>query len=170
MINITEVLGTDAQITGAEKNQICFVCTGNTCRSPMAAALFNHFNSDANRIAVSAGIAAYDSPISKNARTALTNRGIASMQNNDFDNHRARRISEKIIAASSQVIAMTINHSLTLISMYPEYASKIFTMPQSISDPYGLSLQVYEKCLAEIESCLQILFDFPAAESKGGTE
>jgi Protein-tyrosine-phosphatase len=167
MKNNTAVLEHGEKTADSDINQICFVCTGNTCRSPMAEALFNHFNSDANRKAVSAGIAAYDSPISKNARTALINRGIPSTKDNDYDNHRARRINEKIIAESSQIIAMTINHSLTLISMYPEYASKIFTMPSSISDPYGLSLKVYEDCLSEIKACLMTLFNFPEAEQNG---
>ena len=62
---------------------LLFVCTGNTCRSPMAAAMFNFLFPERNAFAVSAGLCADGSPISENAKEALRRRGVpCTVENN----------------------------------------------------------------------------------------
>lgn len=154
--------------TAPQIEKICFVCTGNTCRSPMAEALFNHFNRDRARRAISAGLAAYGSPISQYAKAALWKRGVKPSPSNNYEHHISRRIDEATVAACAQIIAMTGTHAMALMTAYPQYASKIFVMPHDISDPFGGDEIVYERCLAEIETCLREIFPLESDEERNG--
>ena len=133
-----------------------FVCTGNTCRSPMAAALFNALWQHRG-IAVSAGFSSDGSPISENAVLALRDRGIESCGKNDYENHVSRRITEEMIASAKVVIGISSRHTMALISAFPQYAEKIVSLGE-ISDPYGGDLERYKRCLADIEAAEAAMF------------
>ena len=149
---------------------VCFVCTGNTCRSPMAEALVNDMMSekpicsacDIDRMlnrkqvrATSAGLMAFGAPIAPNAVRALENAGVFCTQNNDYRQHRSRTIDEDILESSDLIICMTGLHAMQLLSEFPSYASKITSMPKDISDPYGGDPAVYDACLAEIKQGIE---------------
>ena len=141
-----------------------FVCTGNTCRSPMAAALFNALWSRRG-IGASAGLAASGSPISENARLALERRGIEATSTNDYAAHVSRQVSEDLIRRAARVYAISRRHQTALISAFPEYAEKIFALPVDIADPYGGDLATYEACLRDIEAALTAEFGEPDGAS-----
>lgn len=151
----------------ADKQIILFVCTGNTCRSPMCAALFNGLFAGENQPlwADSCGLAADGSPISQNAVTALIHRGIKSEAGNDYIAHISKPVTEEQMKKAAMVVGMTGRHAMELMFRYPAYASKISAMPTDISDPYGGDITVYENCLREIESALREAF-LPNKESK----
>lgn len=156
---------TDSCILEAEKGLfedalpelILFVCTGNTCRSPMAAALFNHLYGE-DKIAVSAGLAADGGLISTNAVYALRQREIPSTEKNDYENHRSRTVTAEMMKAAERVIGISARHAVALIAAFPEYAEKIEAMPSDISDPFGGSKEDYVQCLKNIEEAEKILF------------
>ena len=130
---------------------ILFVCTGNTCRSPMAEALFNHIYGSDDIKASSRGIYADGiSQISKNAKQALWEKGI------DF-NHTSKPLLLEDISNADYVVGITANHAKNIISLFPDFADKVFAMPIDISDPYGQDIDVYRECRDQIELCVKII-------------
>ena len=145
----------------AKKKKIVFVCTGNTCRSPMAAALLN----DKMRmreicsamgdsapcqeiVATSAGLyPAVGTPISAQAATALAKAGVVALPGNDYTAHRARAVSEALLNEADEVVAITGAHAMELMMRFPQYAAKISTLPVDIADPYGGDVARYTACL-----------------------
>lgn len=130
---------------------ILFVCTGNTCRSPMAQAIFNSLAVGTELSACSCGIYGDGiSPISKNAKSALAEIGI------EFE-HISAPISKELIKNADFIVGMTSNHARNIIALFPEYADKVYAMPMDISDPYGGNIETYRSCRDEIEICVKQL-------------
>jgi len=134
---------------------ILFVCTGNTCRSPMAEALLKHYGKETHQ-AKSAGVFAMPGEgASRNAITALGKRGIET-------NHSSQLVSIELLDWSTNVLSMTSSHKQMLISHFPQYKDKIYTLHEyvngnekDISDPYSGSLERYENTLNELEELIQ---------------
>ena len=152
---------------------VCFVCTGNTCRSPMAAAMLN----DKTRIppvcsmgdiekllntkkirATSAGLFATGAPIAPNAIEALERAGVRSLPDNPYREHISRTLDIDTVEACDLIIGMTGTHVMHLMAAFPAYASKICGMPADIPDPYGGDGAVYDACLAAIAQGLSEMF------------
>lgn len=153
---------------------VLFVCTGNTCRSPMAAAVLNDIAkspkitdmSDAVKLfdckrvrAISAGLASYGDPISENAVRALVEDGIESTPDNDYKNHISRPVNPELIKKADLIVGITASHMMALVSAFPEFAMKIVAMPKSISDPYGQDIEVYREALEEIKEGVRKIYD-----------
>ncbi len=141
---------------------ILFVCTGNTCRSPMAQGMFQKMleGRKDNYSVNSAGIFAHpSSEIANYANKQLKNRGI------DFSGRKAVQVTAGIIENADIVFTMTDNQRRMLVEGFPYAADKIHMLGDytnrggDVSDPYGGSEAVYEKCAIEIEEMLYILAD-----------
>ncbi len=116
---------------------ILFVCTGNTCRSPMACALAQAAGVDAQ----SAGIRACDgAPASPLAIRA------AKLHGADLTGHQARTLDEAMMREAEEVWVMTEGHEAALNMMFPEYSRKVSVLWPPIPDPYGGDERTYEKC------------------------
>lgn len=145
--------------------RVCFVCTGNTCRSPMAAAVANALAAKekaemgALKIeAWSAGLyAAEGEPISQNAVAALETMGVAVTAGKDYHTHTAHTLSAEEAERFDLLIGLSGGHCMELLMRFPQVAQRIVGMPVSISDPYGGDLSVYQQCLEEIEKGVRTL-------------
>lgn len=126
--------------------KILFVCTGNTCRSPMAEGLFRAMLVREGRediLAGSAGLAAVEGqPASENAILACREWGV------DISAHRARRVTGAFLAAWDLFFPMSGTHAYILeqAGVRPE---SIY-VPKAIADPFGGSLEDYRHCRDEL--------------------
>jgi len=162
-----EVLLCPVKADTENKKTILFVCTGNTCRSPMAASIFNHIFTELPYRAVSAGLAANGEPISKNAIHVLMERGILPTPENDYTSHVSRTVDRDILAEADLVVGITSSHAMNLMFAFPEFASRISVMPRDISDPFGGDVAVYKKTLEDIESALREAFAVGGTKKDG---
>ena len=138
---------------------VLFVCTGNTCRSPMAAALCNHNLKKRGYRAFSAGLYAIEgAPMTAAALDALAAAGVTSDEGNDYKEHRAHTVTRADMERADRVIGLSAAHAWELTMRFPDCAAKIECMPMDIADPYGGDAAVYRACLAEIGYSLALLF------------
>ncbi len=152
-------------ITEAPPLKVCFVCTGNTCRSPMAMAVLNKYG-NGKYIAESAGIMAdKGASINEKARNALIKAGIESTVQNNYDEHIARQLNMGIMESADIIIGVGAGHAMMIIQSYPLLASKVTSFEKPVTDPFGQSQEIYDKCLAEITE--QINNMFLLADGKG---
>lgn len=139
--------------------KICFVCTGNTCRSPMAAAVLNAFGKGRYQ-AFSAGIAVNEGePIAANAVRALEEAGIVSTDTNDYSKHVSRQLTDSICDECDLLVGVSENHAMMLIYGYPGHAHKVAALSENIPDPYMYGQDVYRLCLEKIIASVKETFE-----------
>ncbi len=135
--------------------KILFVCTGNTCRSPMAEGLFNKIVSDKgleNIECSSAGLFAMTGDeVSVNSVKACERFGV------DISSHRARRITAYILDDTDKFVCMTKDHAASLSLYVP--SEKILVLGDGITDPYGGDIETYMICANSIKTALSEQFD-----------
>lgn len=140
--------------------KILFVCTGNTCRSPMAKALLlQQLQSPAYRLksekiqVYSAGLFTRNGlPASPEAIAVMRKEGI------DISSHRSSLINDTLVEAADLVLTMTVNQRNLLVDRYPKKADKIYTFNEftgdqsgEVMDPYGHGQEVYQQSLFQIK-------------------
>ena len=157
-MNTTQEIKQKQDVTEERPTKICFVCTGNTCRSPMAMAVLNHLG-QGKYIAESAGIMAdKGAPINEKAYQALANAGIIPTEQNAYDKHFARQLNMGIMESCDKIVAVGAGHAMMIMQSFPLCASKVTSFEKSITDPFGQSQEVYDKCLSEITECVKNMF------------
>ncbi|MFC2140454.1 ribose 5-phosphate isomerase B [Candidatus Auribacterota bacterium] len=143
-----------------ETKKVLFVCTGNSCRSPMAEGLLRKMVEGEQQIDVfSAGTAPLSGlPSSKEAVEVMKNKGI------DITNHKSHQVTLEDIGKADLIITMTERHKREVLSMAPKAKDKIFLLKEfddnakagqmDVADPVGLGIDVYQECLREIKNAL----------------
>lgn len=143
--------------------KLLFVCTGNTCRSPMAEGIFKRLLKERGIEGVecsSAGLFAMTGDeATPNAVRA------AEIFGADISSHRARRITSYILDETDKFICMTNEHAASLSLYVP--AEKLIVLDEGIPDPYGGDAEIYMLCANRIKSALVGQFEEIIAEEKG---
>ena len=80
--------------------------------------------------------------------------------------HKSRQIDEDIIKEADVIYGITVHHEARLKEEFPESADRILCMPESIGDPYGGSLEVYEKCFENIKKSVDIIIESLTGENQ----
>ena len=136
--------------------RILLVCTGNTCRSPMAEALLMQLakNKGVDLECDSAGIYGLEgAPMTTHAKRVLEEDfGISVF------NHRAAPLTARQIHWADRIIPMTDDHKL-LIEQKFSAGDKILSLPKSIPDPYGGYREDYRRCAERILEGLSDLWE-----------
>lgn len=152
--------------------RVCFVCTGNTCRSPMAQAVANallntpEFQRAKRQIrAHSAGLyAVAGDPISPNAVLALERAGITPTPSCDYHAHRAHTLSQEEAERYDLLVGISESHVMELILRFPALTSRVTVLAPPVSDPYGSDLARYEDALSDIVTGVRRLLSLPTEE------
>ncbi len=136
--------------------EIVFVCTGNTCRSPMAEALFARLYSSADVLIRSRGLMVFESmPASEYAIQVMQEKGV------NISQHQSQHFCKTSCNESVLALAMTQRHKTVLVQHnYPcdVYSIKEFVGESGdIEDPYGGNIDDYRRCAAELERVIKKL-------------
>lgn len=140
--------------------RILFVCTGNTCRSPMAEAILKNKQLDGIEVK-SAGIyAAGGDEASSHAQKVLESKKISH-------NHRSSPLTGEAVEWADLILTMTASHKWAIAQAYPRAIEKTFTLKEfageevdhDIVDPFGGSLDLYEQTYQQLENFIDKLIE-----------
>jgi len=145
--------------------KVLFVCTGNTCRSPMAEAIFGERMPAfwKGRIGISsAGTSAWDGePASRYAVEVLEEKGI------DMSKHRSRMLTAEMVKESDLIVVMERRHRDAVLRLDPSAASRLLLLGEldparknvDIEDPIGGGREAYETTRNELMHLVDLLAD-----------
>jgi protein-tyrosine-phosphatase len=140
--------------------RILLVCTGNICRSPLAAALLERALTERSIAGIevaSAGTGAWDGvPVSEGAYLVGLERGL------DLSGHRARLLTRELVEDADLVLTMARHHRARAdelggeghVFVLGEYAGRDGDEAE-VSDPFGGDLDVYRDTCSELETLIQ---------------
>ena len=173
--------------------RILFVCTGNTCRSPMAEGLCRSFlgrlRLQQEVEVASAGLnAVAGGPASREAVAIMAERGI------DLSGHKTACLTDEQVRWADLILTMEEHHRRRLLEQFPEAVGKAFVLKEyvaaptdeapaaqvginragryDIMDPFGQSTEVYRRCATELASavadvCIDVQRRIKQGESRG---
>jgi protein-tyrosine-phosphatase len=137
---------------------VLFVCTGNTCRSPAAAALFNSRLADPQTWWIeSAGIrSARGAPVSTELLNLLAARGI------DLLHHRSKPLEDLPLDQFDLILVMEEEHKQAVEVRFPNLAGRVFLISEmsggheELADPFGAGQSAYQVMLQDLERLLDL--------------
>lgn len=159
------------------KPVIVMVCTGNTCRSPMAETLMRELlrkklgREDAVRV-LSAGVAA-----ASGGSASPQSIEVMGERNLDLTGHASQPLGDDIMNVADLVLTMTRSHRAAILAAWPDMHDRVFTLRGDggdISDPIGMPVDAYRQCADQMElelgKWVERLEDDFFPESSGGSE
>ena len=154
-------------ITPANIRNILFVCTGNTCRSPLAGGFLKKLlarNSLCEMEIGSAGLTALPGSAASFHSLRVALEGSVSLED-----HQARLVTPELIDNADLIVVMEPGHQQQLIDLHPQATGKILLLrhfarygsrERGIHDPYGLNLEAYRFCFEDIKECVESLHEW----------
>lgn len=137
---------------------IVFVCTGNTCRSPMAQIMLHELlaeNGGAFKVLSAGTHAATGAPAAGPAVGVMEELGL------DLNSHSSTMLSPELVAEADLLLTMTEAHKNYVIDSYPHASAKTFTLKQfagldgDVGDPFGGDVGIYRETAVELRRLLQ---------------
>ena len=152
-----------AELEAMSEIKFLFVCTGNTCRSPMGVGIFrkylaeklqcevDHLDKMAYKVSSAGIIDLANSPASAEAIAACAAKGI------DIQAHRSRALSQELIEESDFIFTMSRMHCERIAAFSPDAAIKcrLIAEDKEIPDPIGQGQQVFNNCSELIEKAVK---------------
>ncbi|PKM57026.1 MAG: protein tyrosine phosphatase [Firmicutes bacterium HGW-Firmicutes-3] len=139
---------------------LMFVCTGNTCRSPMAEGLAKKMIGNKKAIILSRGVSVnLEEPANMSAVKAMEKKHIS------IKDHKSKRFDSKEVTDNMLILTMTSRHEAFLKYHYPMLEDKIYSllayinMTGNVEDPYGLDQEAYDQCADQLENAIGKLMD-----------
>lgn len=144
------------------KPVIAIVCTGNTCRSPMAETLLRDLlhkrfgREDVARV-ISAGVAA-----SRGNGASPQSVEVMGRLGLDLTGHASQPLDDPVMSMADLVLTMTRRHCDAILAAWPDRKDRVFTLRRDggdITDPVGMPVDVYEQCADQIRGELEKWID-----------
>jgi len=155
---------------------VLFVCTGNTCRSPMAEAIFRRMAAERlgcetdevdgrGVVVASAGLAAWGGgPASPAAVEA------AGELRGDLSAHESQPLTEALVRQADVILTMTAAHRDAILAQFPDAAGRVSMLDpgrRDVIDPIGGPLETYRRCAAQIAGHVAARMDTLSREFPG---
>ncbi|MGQ9664144.1 MAG: L-threonylcarbamoyladenylate synthase [bacterium] len=160
ILEIERVYGRRIKIDPSLKFNLLFVCSGNSCRSPMAVGIIRTMLNDKFVEIESAGTAAMEGlPASENAQIVVKEFG------GDISTHKTRYLTKELVDEADLILVMEFKHYETVLELAPEAAVKTFLLKEykrrtkynEVSDPVGKDLAAYRNTALEIYPSLKFV-------------
>jgi protein-tyrosine-phosphatase len=137
---------------------ILVVCTGNTCRSPMAERLLKEAIKDSGKNIKSYNVYSAGLSTANGMKASGNSIQILKENNIDLSDHNSIELTEELLNKSDMALTMTRAHKNFLVQAVPNCANKVYTFREfadlgerDISDPFGGDLETYRNTYNEIK-------------------
>lgn len=138
---------------------ILFVCTGNTCRSPMAEAILKSKKLPNIEVKSAGVFAAPGVDMSPHTKQVLN-------ENNISLKHQATQLNQNTVNWADLILTMTNSHKQMILQQFPQSKQKTYTLKEfalkqdgDISDPFGGTIDTYRETFKELQSVIEQLLN-----------